>query len=59
VSQLTVRAVNFDNVNATIVEEPGQSSAIGAGAFHPYPHHWTEPFQPLQQLAVTGFGSFE
>ena len=37
------RAVHLDHLHPRRPQEPGQASAVGAGALHPDPGHWPEP----------------
>jgi hypothetical protein len=49
---LTIRSIYFDHRHLVGVQEPGEASTVGAGAFYPDEFDLAELAEPLEQSRV-------
>jgi hypothetical protein len=59
VPELPVGSIDFDDLDAVVVEEPGEPGAVRSGALDTDPGHRSEAFEPSQQPGVAGLGGWE
>jgi hypothetical protein len=59
VSELPVGSIDFDHLDAVVVEEPGEPGPVRSGALDTDPSHHPEALEPSQQPSVAGLGGWE